>query len=62
MTDGTFEEARQGKQTGRTIVRELPPGEEGVRIPRGVDVAKFWRVLEECLQRADTANRQLGIE
>lgn len=61
VTEGSFEEAREGKkETGRTIVKLLPPGEEGVRIPRSVDTVKFWQVIEECMERADEANRALG--
>ena len=61
VTEGSFDEARAGaKETGRTVVRELPPGEEGVRIPRGVDTAKFWDVIEDCIERADEANRKQG--
>lgn len=56
ITDGTLEEAVQ-KQTGRTIARKLPIGDEGVTIPRGLDVAKFWSVIEECLEKADEANK-----
>lgn len=56
VTDGTIEEAHAGlKETGRTVVRLLPPGEEGVRIPRGLDIPKFWNVLEDCIERADQA-------
>lgn len=56
VTDGTLEEAQAGlAETGRTVVRLLPPGEEGVRIPRGLDIPKFWNVLEECMERADEA-------
>ncbi|RDA84443.1 hypothetical protein CP532_2138 [Ophiocordyceps camponoti-leonardi (nom. inval.)] len=57
VTDGTFEEAKSGEmQTGRTVARALPPGTPGVRIPRSMDVAKFWQVIEECIQRADIAD------
>lgn len=57
ITDGTHEEALAGKtETGRTVVRLLPEGEEGVKIPRGLDVARFWGVLEECLSSADAVN------
>lgn len=59
-TEGSFEDAMRGAQTGRTTAEELPPGQEGVRIPRGVDVAKFWHVLEECIERADEANARLA--
>ncbi|KAK3988050.1 hypothetical protein QBC44DRAFT_351364 [Cladorrhinum sp. PSN332] len=56
VTEGTYEEAHAGARTGQIIVRLLPPGEEGVRIPRGLDMPKFWKVLEECISRADEAN------
>ncbi|KAG6290602.1 hypothetical protein E4U09_004329 [Claviceps aff. purpurea] len=63
ITEGTFEDAKDGRaQTGRTIARVLPPGEEGVRIPRTLDVAKFWQVTEECISRADERNKELGKE
>ncbi|EFZ00250.1 nucleoside hydrolase [Metarhizium robertsii ARSEF 23] len=59
VTEGTFEEARAGtKQTGRTIAKALPAGEEGVRIPRSVDVARFWQEIEACVSRADTVNKK----
>ncbi|KAJ2989925.1 hypothetical protein NUW58_g3215 [Xylaria curta] len=57
VTEGTLKDAQEGgAQTGRTIARLLPPGEEGVRIPRGIDIDLFWKVIEECCQRADEAN------
>ena len=56
VTEGTYEEAHAGAKTGQTIVKLLPPGEEGVRIPRALDFQKFWKVLEECVSRADEAN------
>ncbi|KAK5990857.1 Uridine nucleosidase [Cladobotryum mycophilum] len=60
ITEGTFDEAKQGdKQTGRTVAKQVDIGGEGVRIPRGVDEAKFWQVIEECIQRADEANKGL---
>ncbi|KAM6539083.1 Uridine nucleosidase 1 [Fusarium falciforme] len=59
ITEGTFDEAKAGKQTGRTLAKLLPPGEEGVRIPRSVDTAKFWQVIEECIERADAKNAEL---
>ncbi|CRK18338.1 hypothetical protein BN1723_002478 [Verticillium longisporum] len=56
-TDGSYADALEGKtQTGRTICRKLEAGSAGVAIPRGIDVPKFWKVLEECIQRADEAN------
>ncbi|KAI1312412.1 Inosine/uridine-preferring nucleoside hydrolase [Xylaria venustula] len=57
VTAGSLIDAREkGTQTGRTLVRLLPPGEEGVRIPRGLDIALFWKIIEECVQRADEVN------
>jgi uridine nucleosidase len=56
VTEGTYEEAMAGKtRTGQTVVTLLPPGQEGVRIPRSVDVPAFWKVLEECITRAEEA-------
>lgn len=61
VTEGTFEAAKEGKcETGRTIASVVDIGKGGVRIPRTVDVAKFWQVMEECTQRADDANKALG--
>lgn len=61
VTEGSFEEAKDGgKETGRTIAKVLPPGSEGVRIPRSCDTAKFWAVIEDCMERADAANKALG--
>lgn len=54
VTDGTIEEAHSGlAETGRTVVRLLPPGQEGVRIPRGLDIPKFWNVVEDCIEKAE---------
>ncbi|RWA12271.1 hypothetical protein EKO27_g2831 [Xylaria grammica] len=63
VTEGTLDDARErGTQTGRTIARLLPPGEEGVRIPRGVNIELFWRIIEECCQKADEVNaKNAGI-
>ncbi|KAH6898768.1 Inosine/uridine-preferring nucleoside hydrolase domain-containing protein [Thelonectria olida] len=60
ITEGTFDEARAGKQTGRTLAKSLPPGSEGVRIPRGVDIEEFWQVIEDCIESADEANKALA--
>ncbi|KAI3329457.1 Inosine/uridine-preferring nucleoside hydrolase [Xylariaceae sp. AK1471] len=57
VTEGSLEDAlERHTQTGRTLVRLLEPGEEGVRIPRGLDIEMFWKVIEECCQRADEVN------
>jgi len=60
ITEGTHEEAHAGAQTGRTVVKLLPPGVDGVRIPRGLDIPMFWKVLEECCSRADSVNASIG--
>lgn len=61
VTEGTFEAAKNGEhQTGRTIAKEVPVGQGGVMIPRGLDVPKFWQVIEECIQRADELNKSLA--
>lgn len=61
VTEGTYEDAKAGRtRTGQTVVRRLAGGEEGVRIPRGVDVEGFWRVMGECIERAEEANRAAG--
>jgi uridine nucleosidase len=59
VTEGTLEEAVQGAQTGRTVAELLKPGAAGVRIPRGMDMARFWAVLEECIQRADESESKV---
>jgi uridine nucleosidase len=56
VTEGTYEDADAGARTGQITARLLPPGEEGVRIPRSLDVAMFWKVIEECVERADASN------
>ncbi|KAF3015637.1 Uridine nucleosidase 1 [Neopestalotiopsis sp. 37M] len=58
VTEGSIQDALQNGQleTGRTLVTPLPAGTPGVRIPRGLDMTLFWKVIEECCQRADEAN------
>jgi uridine nucleosidase len=60
VTEGTHEEASNGAQTGRTIAKLLEPGQEGVRIPRTLDIPQFWKVIEECIERADIVNSSQG--
>lgn len=52
VTDGQHsdQDTKRG-QVGRTCVRKAEGA--GVRIPRGLDVGRFWEVIEECLQRAE---------
>ncbi|KAI9770099.1 MAG: Uridine nucleosidase 1 [Geoglossum simile] len=44
-----------GDQAGMTVVRAVRDGEDGVRIPRAVDVVRFWDCVEECVRRAEEA-------
>ena len=62
VTDGTHEDAASGAETGRTLAKLLPEGQEGVKIPRRLDTKRFWSVLEDCLGRADEVNRSKGVE
>lgn len=39
-------------QCGRTVATLLPPSSEGVRIPRSLDQARLWQILDECLAHA----------
>lgn len=40
-------------ELGRTIAKKAAAGEKGVRIPRGLNVERFWDVIEDCVQRAE---------
>jgi uridine nucleosidase len=48
-------------ELGRTKATKLPPGQDGCRIPRGVDLEKFWESIESCLKRADEVSPMAGI-
>lgn len=39
-----------GQEVGRT---KISSAKEGVVVPRTLDLAKFWKALNECLDRAD---------
>ncbi|KAI5370204.1 Putative inosine/uridine-preferring nucleoside hydrolase domain, ribonucleoside hydrolase [Septoria linicola] len=41
-----------GSQCGRTVATLLLPLSEGVRIPRSLERARLWHILDECLARA----------
>ena len=54
ITDGLhsrYEEERG--QVGRTVVTKADGG--GVRIPRGMQVESFWKVIDRCLGEAERA-------
>ena len=55
------EDAKERAQMGRTIVRPVEKGQSGVRIPRGLDVERFWTVLGECVDRAEEAAKKDGV-
>lgn len=59
VTEGTREEALQGAETGRTVVTLLSGGTPGVKIPRGLDVARFWSTVEDCMEIADKVNERV---
>lgn len=60
ITEGSHEDAQAGAETGRTIVKLLPEGEDGVKIPRGLNIPRFWSVLEDSLDMADEVNKAKG--
>ncbi|KAF2757944.1 nucleoside hydrolase [Pseudovirgaria hyperparasitica] len=43
-------------QLGRTVASLLPKGQGGVRVPRGLNVERFWDMIELALQEADKAS------
>ena len=42
----------QGEEIGRTVITEVKDG-DGVRVPRALDLNKFWDTLEFCMAKAD---------
>jgi uridine nucleosidase len=43
-------------ELGRTKVKKLPAGVGGCRIPRSLDLARFWDSIESALKRADAVS------
>ena len=41
-------------QVGRTIATKITGSQGGVCIPRGLDAQRFWAVIEQCIQRAES--------
>lgn len=41
-----------GEQDGRTVISSV---DEGVFIPRAVNVERFWDIIEKCMEAADKA-------
>jgi hypothetical protein len=46
-------------QCGRTVLKMVPRGQPGIRVPRGVDVGVFWNLIEFALERADAVSREV---
>lgn len=55
--EGVSKKEVMRSQCGRSIVRLLPEGCEGVRVPRAVDAEAVWGLLAGCLEDCD---RELG--
>ena len=50
---GGDDEVRRA-EVGRTVLKKMKKEVgTGVRIPRGLDVERFWTVLEDCVKRAE---------
>ena len=62
--DDTFADHRRHgeniRQCGRTIVKMLDKGKAGVRIPRSLDVAKFWHLIDIALSAAEASKTKQG--
>lgn len=54
VTEGEHDKAAgRAGQLGRTVVQLLEPGTEGVRIPRTLDLDRFWNSISEALSTAE---------
>jgi uridine nucleosidase len=57
VTDGEHGDSmliRSGaSQCGRTVATVLPRGQQGVRIPKALNIPELWALLEGCLERAE---------
>ena len=52
VTDGIHSSLEEERgQVGRTVIWRADG--KGVRIPRSLDVANFWKVVGGCLERAE---------
>ena len=52
VTDGSHGDGRESG-LGATLVRKLGDGQSGIRIPRTLNVERFWAVIMECVARAE---------
>lgn len=57
VTDGvhSMNQSEVG-ELGRTKVTKLPQDKGGCRIPRGVQLDKFWESIESAMKRADAVS------
>ncbi|KAI9703644.1 MAG: Uridine nucleosidase 1 [Candelina mexicana] len=54
VTDGKHTDSEELRgQVGRTVARRATAREDGIRVPRSVDVEKFWSIMEECVKLAE---------
>lgn len=54
VTEGLHSaDSQQAGQVGRTLVAKLEPGQPGVRIPRSLDIPRFWDLIDLALQKAE---------
>ena len=52
VTDGLHSgHSEEQGEVGRTVIVKAEEG--GVRIPRGLDVHRFWTIVDECMRRAE---------
>jgi uridine nucleosidase len=62
VTEGVHStDPSQVGELGRTKVSKLSHGEGGCRIPRGVDLVKFWQLVENCLKSAEEVSPMPAI-
>lgn len=53
---GASEHVREGgSQCGRTVATKLANGDQGVRIPRSLKQEEMWKMIDDCLGKAEGA-------
>lgn len=58
---GASEHVREGgSQCGRTVATDVGKGNPGVRIPRSLKQEEMWKMIDECLERAEAAEFSQG--
>ncbi|KAK4548642.1 hypothetical protein LTR36_009553 [Oleoguttula mirabilis] len=64
VTDGEHGTANSEStsQCGRTLVKLLPPGSEGITIPRGLEAKDLWGMIEACLSHTERAITKAASE